>query len=102
MPDLSRLLEDVYGTSEEEPAPAPDQESHAVLHEMLAGWSPGEPAATPAVAPEAEPEATIAPAAVTDLAMDPVPPVVTIAPWNPSDDDLLPTRRRGLKLSFRR
>ena len=129
MSDLSRLLDDVYGTGGEEPAPQPDWASDAALDGVFADWVPGELDDVPAPEPDPEPE----PVSFAAPEVDPmesfadsdmfgasiglVPPRpeseapqpdldeltrLTVPAWQPSDDDILPARRRGFSLSFRR
>lgn len=147
MSDLSRLLDDVYGTQGNEPETQPEWASEAALDDVFANWVPGvrddvEPAVEQPVAdvaPEPETDDFDALASFADMAPEPetddvdpvtafadsdmfgaaiglVPPapvveepvveapagVAALAPWQPSDDDLLPARRRGLSLSLRR
>lgn len=97
MSDLSRLLDDVYGTA------APSWSTETA--EVFAGW-------VPAAAPEVQvvPDPVAALEAILDLgvaerpptpepepepAPEPAPepvPVLTGRPWVPSDDDILPAR----------
>ena len=107
MSDLSRLLDDVYGTA------APSWATETA--EVFGGWVPeaapdlrvvpdpvvaleaildlGVAERSPAPEPDPEPEAAPAP--------EPVP-LLTGRPWVPSDDDILPARTPRRRFTLRR
>jgi hypothetical protein len=122
MSDLSRLLDDVYGTRDEVAAAEPEWASEEALDNVFADWVPGEPLEQSVVPvpepelasePEPEPENAFldgdmfgAVALVPDVEVEPTPapeaaPALELRAWVPSDDDILPARKR-LRLSLRR
>lgn len=96
MSDLSRLLDDLY--HDDTPDRAPSWSSDEALDEAFAAWVPG-----PGV--DASPtERAIVAGATFEQMFEPVitlddmaltSPVVVDRPcWSPSDDDILPGRRK--------
>ena len=117
------MLDDLYAlpdtdtdaTTDETPTRAPEWSSAEALDEAFASWVPGESDGTTAferslMEEEAPAPATLAEALHVDVddwltETEPVPePVATgVRPWSPSDDDILPARRRsGRRLSLHR
>ena len=99
MSDLSRLLDDLYATTEPESdtTRAPEWSSTEALDEVFSTWVPG--------SLDAEQSEHAEPVAVLDVddtwldATEPAP--ITPPRWSPSDDDILPARgarRRGRRL----
>lgn len=96
MSDLSRLLDDVY--RDETPTRAPSWSSDEALDEAFSSWIPG-PGAEASAA-----ERAIVAGATDEVAFEPVltldewtleSPVLIDRPrWSPSDDDILPARKR--------
>jgi hypothetical protein len=109
MSDLSRLLDDVYGTGGEDPPAEPDWSSDAALDTVFADWVPGEPAEAEAVTENSFLDSDTFGAAVglvPDIDVPPIaeperPTLLDLPAWVPSDDDILPARKR-LRLSLRR
>jgi hypothetical protein len=112
MSDLSRMLDDLYAVPEgdddpvdETPTRAPAWSSEEALDEVFDSWVPGANEDAPArewsLVGAASGEVAVAPSAELDTwrqETEPVaeaPVVVGPARWSPSDDDILPARRRG-------
>jgi hypothetical protein len=102
------LPEDTF-TPEDAPTRAPVWASTEALDEAFASWVPGEPDGASALErsmlaePEDEDEDETEPVPVHDdveqwlVESEPVLELVSavMAGWSPSDDDILPARRRG-------
>lgn len=103
MSDLSRLLDDVYGT-----ATTPSWNTETA--EVFADWVPE--AAPVTTDPEVVPDPARALEAILDLGLAErtpppqpaaeAPPLVIARPWVPSDDDILPAKASRRRLSLRR
>ena len=115
MSDLSRMLDDLYAlpdadsdsdvVTDETPTRAPSWSSAEALDEAFASWVPGEADGTTAFERSlvADAPATLADALHVDVGdwlaetepVAPAPAVAAVRRWSPSDDDILPARRRG-------
>ena len=109
------MLDDLYAlpdtdvdadvVTEEAPTRAPEWSSAEALDEAFASWVPGEADGSTAFERSlvADAPATLAEALHVDVddwlaetePMAPVPVAAGPARWSPSDDDILPARRRG-------
>jgi hypothetical protein len=119
MSDLSRMLDDLYAlpdsdddvVTEEPQTRAPEWSSAEALDEAFASWVPGEADGSTAFERSmvAEAPATLAEALHVDVddwltETEPVaaPVVTALRRWSPSDDDILPARRRSRNRGLRR
>jgi hypothetical protein len=113
--DLSKLLGELYTAEDDdlvveaerpqEPDPvdtasAPDWSDEARLDQVFASWVPGPPSDAPAA--EREMASSPLPAPVDEPRTAVEAGIAPAPSWTPADDDVLPYRRSGRRLSLLR
>lgn len=98
MSDLSRLLDDLYSDETPTLALVPSWSSDEALDEAFSSWVPGPGAdassAERAIVAGALNDVVFAPASTIDEWQRSDPVLVERPRWSPSDDDILPVRKR--------